>query len=353
MGIVKRQKMLVFLAFTLFLSGCAGQGNGAGDAAERRFFGMDTDISITAYGRNAKEALADAQSKVAELEKLWSVTDENSDIYAINHSRGKPVNVSEETGRILSFVLGLAKQTGGALDPTIYPALTAWGFTTGENRIPDKSELEEILRGVGYWNLHVSGNEVTLPGGMELDLGAVGKGYAADEVSNVLKQAGVTSALLDLGGNIHLIGTKPDGTDWKIGLRDPFGESYIGVLSISDRAVVTSGNYERYFIGEDGKQYGHILDPATGYPVENGLASVTVVAEEGKLCDALSTSLFVMGQEKAADYWRKNQNFDMILLTEKGEIYLTEGLADKFELEPDYSDMKVERIKETVDRKGE
>lgn len=353
MGIVKRQRMLVFLAFSLFLSGCSGQENGAGDAAETRFFGMDTDISITAYGKNAKEALTSAQSKVAELEKLWSVTDENSDIYAINHSRGRSVNVSEETESILSFALDMAKQTEGALEPTIYPALTAWGFTTGENRIPDGSELEEILGDVGYENVYLSGNEVTLPDGMELDLGAVGKGFAADEVSNVLKQGGVTSALLDLGGNIQLIGTKPDGTDWKIGLRDPFGESYIGVLSISDRAVVTSGNYERYFIGEDGKQYGHILDPSTGYPVENGLASVTVVAEEGKLCDALSTSLFVMGQEKAADYWREYQNFDLILLTEKGEIYLTEGLADKFELEPDYSDMKVERIKETADRKGE
>ena len=353
MEIVKRQKMLVFLAFSLLLSGCAGQGDDAGDAAETRFFGMDTDISITAYGGDAEKALTDAQSKVAELEKLWSVTDENSEIYAINHSQGAPVNVGEETGRILSFALDMAKQTRGALEPTIYPVLTAWGFTTRENRIPDESELEEILRDVGYGNVRLSGNEVTLPGGMELDLGAVGKGFAADEVSNVLKQAGVTSALLDLGGNIQLIGTKPDGTDWKIGLRDPFGESYIGVLSISDRAVVTSGNYERYFIGEDGKQYGHILDPATGYPAENGLASVTVVAEEGKLCDALSTSLFVMGQERATDYWRENQNFDMILLTEKGEIYLTEGLAGKFELEPDYGDVKVELIKENADRKGE
>ena len=139
MGIVKRQKMLVFLVFMLFLSGCAGQGNQTGDAAEAHFFGMDTDISITAYGRNAKEALTDAESKVAELEKLWSVTEEDSDIYAINHSLGRPVNVSEETERLLTFALDMAEQTEGALEPTIYPALTAWGFTTGENRIPDKA----------------------------------------------------------------------------------------------------------------------------------------------------------------------------------------------------------------------
>ena len=127
-------------------------------------------------------------------------------------------------------------------------------------------------------------------------------------------------------------------------MRDPFGETYMGVLSINDRAVVTSGNYERYFIGEDGKRYGHILDPSTGYPAENGLVSVTIVATEGKLCDALSTSLFVMGQEAAVNYWRENSDFEMILLTEDRKIYLTEGLTDKFELGSDYSDMKIEMI---------
>lgn len=181
------------------------------------------EYQIMIYGKNAEEALTDAQSMVAELGKLWSVTDENSDIYVIKHSQGRPVNVSEETKEIPSFALDMAKQMGGALEPTIYPVLTAWGFTTGENQILDKSELKEILRDVNYENVHVSGNEVTLPDGMELDLGAVGKGFAADEVSDVLKQAGVNSALLDLGGNIQLIGTKPDGADWKIGLRDPLG----------------------------------------------------------------------------------------------------------------------------------
>lgn len=342
--IKKRQKIFIFLLFLLFLAGCTSRKDEAGDAAETRFFGMDTDISITAYGKNAEEALADVRSKVTELERLWSVTDENSDIYAINHSQGRTVSINRETEKILSFALYMAEKTGGALEPTIYPVFTAWGFTTGENRIPGRSELVEILQNVGYGNVKLYGNEVTLPDGMELDLGAVGKGYAADEVANILKEAGITSALLDLGGNIQLIGTKPNGDDWKIGLRDPFGETYMGVLSINDRAVVTSGNYERYFIGEDGKRYGHILDPSTGYPAENGLVFVTIVATEGKLCDALSTSLFVMGQEAAVNYWRENPDFEMILLTEDRKIYLTEGLTDKFELGSDYSDMKIEMI---------
>lgn len=336
MEIIKRQKLLFFFMALLFLAGCAGREKEAEDMAEIRFFGMDTDISMTAYGKNANEALADAKTKITELEGLWSVTDQNSDIYAINHSQGDPVSIGEETEQLLSFALAMAKQTDGALEPTIYPALTAWGFTTGDNRIPSQNELEDILQKVGYENVALSDHEVTIPKGMELDLGAVGKGYAADEVAGILKEAGVASALLDLGGNIQLIGTKPDGNDWKIGLRDPFGESYLGVLSISDRAVVTSGNYERYFIGEDGKQYGHILDPSSGYPAENGLVSVTVVAKEGKLCDALSTSLFVMGPDRAIEYWKKNPDFEMILLTEDREMYLTEGLANQFEPETDY-----------------
>lgn len=141
---------------------------------------------------------------------------------------------------------------------------------------------------------------------------------------------------------MQVIGTKPDGSRWRLGLRNPFDtEGYLGVLEIADAAVVTSGSYERYFIGEDGKRYGHIIDPSTGYPVENGLASVTVVAKEGKLGDALSTSLFIMGREKAETYWREHGDFDMILITDEGELYITEGIADSFSLGSGYGDMKV------------
>lgn len=337
-------KILSLLASLLLLAGCVGQEEEAEDRAETRFFGMDTDISITAYGKNAKEAVADAESKVEELEQLWSVTDENSDIYAINHSQGRPVSINRETERILSFALDMAEKTDGALEPTIYPVLTAWGFTTQGKRIPSQGAIQETLRNVGYEHVDLSHHQVILPDGMELDLGAVGKGAAADEVEKILKEAGVTSALLDLGGNIQVIGTKPNGGNWQIGLRDPFGETYMGVLSISDRAVVSSGNYEKYLVGEDGKRYGHILDPSTGYPAENGLVSVTIVAEEGRFCDALSTSLFVMGLDGAVNYWKANPDFEMILLTEDQEIYLTEGLADKFDLGVGYKNMNIETI---------
>lgn len=262
--------------------------------ATTEVFAMDTYITITAYGRNAETALSEAEDRLIELEQLWSVTDPDSEIYAVNHSDGQPDSVSEETAELLSFALQMAEETDGALEPTIYPVLTAWGFTTEENRVPSDAEIAELLKNVGYERIRLEDTTVQVDTGMMLDLGSVGKGYAGDLVAQVLKDNGITSALLDLGGNIQAVGTKTDGSTWRLGLRDPFSDGTLGVLEISNQAVVTSGNYERYFIGKDGKQYGHIIDPTTGYPAGSGLASVTVIAEEGRLCDALSTSLFVM-----------------------------------------------------------
>lgn len=313
--------------------------------ATTELFAMDTYITMTAYGPDAVIALTKATDKLTELEQPWSVTDVNSDIYAVNHSGGQAVSVSDETVDLLSFALQMAKDTDGALEPTIYPVLTAWGFTTGENRIPSDTEITALLKNVDYERVGLEGSNVQLEGGMMLDLGAVGKGYSGDLVAQVLRDNGITSALLDIGGNIQAVGTKPDGSPWRLGLRDPFSGGTLGVLEISNMAVVTSGNYERYFIGEDGKQYGHIIDPATGHPAENGLASVTVIAEKGRLCDALSTSLFVMEPDRAVEYWRQHQNFDMILITEDGKIYLTDGIAEVFTLDSYHSNMKVNVIK--------
>lgn len=311
------------------------------------FFAMDTYMTFTVYdddAKAAKAALQQAQEEIGALEALWSVTDEDSDIYALNHSGGQSVTVRDETAGLLSFAVKMAQETDGALEPTLYPVLTAWGFTTEANRIPAAEEIERLLECVGYDRVKVEGSLVTLEDGMMLDLGSVGKGYAGDRAERILIERGISSALLDIGGNIQAVGARPDGSDWRLGLRSPFGEGLFGTLQISDRAVVTSGNYERYFIGEDGVRYGHIIDPETGYPVNNGLASVTIIAGDGKLCDALSTSLFVMGLSDAITYWRTHQEeqpFDMILVTEDREIYLTEEIKDKFNLQKECADMVI------------
>lgn len=305
---------------------------------------MDTYMTFTAYGTDAEPAVLAAQDKIRELEELWSVTDKNSDVYAVNHSSGQTVTVDWKTAELLSFALDMAEETNGALEPTIYPVLTAWGFTTGENRVPAETELAELLEKVGYDKVELNNDQIQMePGGM-IDLGAVGKGYAGDEAAQILRERGITAALLDIGGNIQAIGTKPDGSDWRVGLKDPFSGGVLGIIQVSDVAVVTSGNYERFFIGEDGKVYGHVIDPATGHPVENGIASVSVIASEGKLCDALSTALFVMGLENAQDYWRQRRNFEMILIMEDGDIYLTEGIRDSFSLNSEYRNMKINVI---------
>lgn len=224
------------------------------------------------------------------------------------------------------------KKTGGALDPTIYPVLTAWGFTTDSKQVPSSDQIAELLQNVGYDRIQLEDTSLTIPEGMELDLGAVGKGYTADLVTEVLKEYGVESVVISLGGNIQVIGSRPDGSDWRIGIRAPWEEGNLGVLEISDAAVVTSGGYENYLEDDEGNIYWHILDPSTGYPANSGLQSVTIIGKEGRLCDALSTALFVMGAEQAEAYWRENGGFDMLLVTNENEIILTEGIADKFTL---------------------
>lgn len=324
--------VLLCLIGGLCLTACAGLENGR-KAYSESFFAMDTYMTFTVYDADAETAVAQAENRIAELEGLWSVTDAGSDIYAVNHGGGKPVAVSRETEELVSFALEMAEKTDGALEPTIYPVLAAWGFTTGENRVPSENEIAKLMENVGYDRVRMENGNILLESGSMLDPGAVGKGYAGDEIARMLKENGVSSALLDIGGNIQAIGTKPDGSSWRVGLKDPFSGNVLGVIRAADEAVVTSGNYERYFIDTKGKKYGHILDPATGYPVDNEIASVTVIAGEGKLCDALSTSLFVMGFEGAGEYWRQHRDFEMILVMESGDIYVTEGIKDRFSLQ--------------------
>ena len=312
---------LVFLAILLLLSSC-------GSSPKKRtatVFAMNTVMDLTVYG-NA-DALTDAETRIRELERLFSVTDENSELFAVNRDGGG--TVSAETAALISASLALCGRTGGALDITVYPVVHAWGFTTDVFRIPSEEELAELLGVVDYRRVALDENHVALPGGGALDLGSVAKGYTADCLTALLREAGVESALLNLGGNVQAIGTKPSGEGWRVAVRDPKGEGYVGVLTVSDRAVVTSGGYERYF-ERNGETYHHIIDPATGHPAKSGLSSVTVVANQGLLADALSTALSVMGLDRATEHWKQYRDFEAVFVAENGELYLTEGLETVF-----------------------
>lgn len=332
-------KIIILLSLCLLLTACT-------DSAPKEytydFFAMDTFMSLTAYGDNAEKGVKAAAARIAELTLKLSVTDENSEISAIN--RAGTAEVSGETAELISFALDIADKTDGALDPTVYPVLRAWGFTTDENRVPAPEEITALLENIGHERVQINGNTVSLDKEMMLDLGAVAKGYAGDETERILRENGINSALINLGGNIQLISSKPDGSDWRLGVKSPIGDGNIGILTISDCAVVTSGAYERCFTAEDGTVYGHIIDPASGYPADNGLLSVTIVADKGTLCDALSTALFVMGEERALDFWRQNKNFDVILITNNAEVLITEGIADKFTLNSAYGNFIVKTI---------
>ena len=230
---MKRLITAVLAALLLSCTACGSQEDTAPDsAASAGLFAMDTYLDLTAYGENAEAALERTQKRIRELESLWSVTDEHSEIYAANHSGGTAVTVSRDTADLVRYALDMARKTDRALEPTLYPVLTAWGFTTDSFQIPAEEELDRLLEKVDYTKISLEDAALTVPDGMQLDLGAVGKGCAADEAAAVLRENGVESALLDLGGNILTIGTKPDGFPWRVGVRDPDNEGNLGVRYI-------------------------------------------------------------------------------------------------------------------------
>lgn len=308
--------LLTALIFALLpLSGCGGKAQTATLTA------MDTVMTLTVYGK--RELLNGCEERILDLEKKLSVTDKTSELSALNANGS--AKLSDDTAELIRRALALCAETDGALDITIYPVVRAWGFTAGEYRVPSDAELAALLELVDYGKAELEGNECRLPGGTLIDLGAVAKGYTADVLAAYLRENGVKSAILNLGGNVYALGSRPDGKPWRVGIADPFGEDYAAVVSVTDKAVVTSGGYQRFF-EQDGVTYQHIIDPATGHPVDNGLASVTIIGDEGLVCDALSTALFVMGLDRASEFWRAHGGFDAVFIDADGGIYITEGL---------------------------
>lgn len=299
-------------------------------------FAMNTVMEFQVEGTEDRTGLV--EETIRQLEKELSVTDPESDISRLNQSGS--IDTDPLVSEAVSGALRVCERTDGALDITVYPVLRKWGFTTGEYRVPSEDEIDELLAYVDYSKVSVSGNEITIPKGYQVDLGSVAKGYAGSYAASVLRDNGVTHALLNLGGNVQCIGSKPGGDDWKIGIKSPFQDSdsgVFGMVSVSDKAVITSGGYERFF-EENGEIYWHILDPHTGKPADSGLASVTIIGDDGLLCDGLSTGLFVLGLEQATGIWRQSEDFEAIFITEEGEAYVTEGIAGSFTLSPEYRD---------------
>lgn len=341
---MKKFAILVFGLF-VFVS-CAQNSNFVA------FDSMNTFMTLKTYGKNAAKANLKVKARICELESYFSTTLAESDVFKINDSNGDYEFLHDETARLALYALEMAEKTGGALNPAIYPIVKVWSFTTGEYKIPSESEILSILPYTDFSKIQIE--EIAIPenagksskkiilhkqDGMMFDFGAVAKGFASDEAVKILKSYGIDSAILDLGGNIVALGAKPDGTEWNVGIKNPWnGENPVAGIKIKNQCVVTSGGYERFFVGADGKKYIHIFDGKTGFPVENELESVSIVSESGAYADSLSTALFVMGTEKAVNFWKANRDFDMILITKDKRIFYTKPLDEKISVLYDFEE---------------
>lgn len=325
------------LAFCLALSGCRSEMH------ERELFAMDTFMSLRVYGGEAESALGEISELITRLDGLLSVTNDESELSRLNRA-GKAEGLSPETFDIIRRALEFSESAGACFDVTLRPVMRAWGFTGGKHRIPSADELSSLLEKVGDGGvvLDSESRSVTLPDGAELDLGALAKGYAADEAAKLVNAGGCTGALLNLGSSTILaIGSKPDKSKWRIAVKDPAGSDAAGVVAIEHGAVSTSGGYERCFTGPDGRTYWHIIDPRTGLPASNGIVSVTVLTEDAFTGDGLSTALFVMGPEDAEKYRRTHGGFEFIMLMEDGSIFLTPEAAKVFTPQGAYAQAEI------------
>lgn len=290
--------MLLILALAVSVAGCTAQ-------SQHTFFAMNTFMDLQVWGAEAEDALVQIRQELTRLEKRWSVTRENSVPALLN--QGLNAQLSPEEEALLQRVETLSERTGGAFDPRLHSVSLAWGFYNEGYRVPADAEIAAALADPKW------------------DLGAALKGYTGDRTVEILKQHKVERALLNLGGNIQTYGQKLDGSPWQIGIQNPNGGAYVGIVSVSGTAsVVTSGDYQRYF-EKDGVRYHHIIDPKTGYPADSGLRAVTVICRDGLTADALSTALYVMGLEKASDFWRQSDDFEAVFITKEGQVYATQG----------------------------
>ncbi len=318
-----KRAVACLLAVCMVCCGCA-----AGQRTEREWFAMDTVMRLTLYEPNEQAADA-AQAEIDRIEKQFSVTRAESEIARLNAAGGKAVTVNDETAALLQQALAVARQTNGAFDVTVLPAVKAWGFLGGEHTVPDEQTLAGLRPLINWRKVTVTGNRVQMAAGMGLDLGAIAKGYAADRAAAVLVQKGCGGALLNLGGNVMTVGEKPDGTPFTVGIQDPADASrLLATLSVpGGTAVVTSGDYQRYF-EENGRRYHHIMDPRTAAPAANDLAAVTVVASSAALADAMATALFVMGEQAGPAFAAGQTEWQALFVTHSGQVLFTSGLAD-------------------------
>ena len=299
------KRLTAIILICLLLCGCSAK-------RQEIVYNMDTVMDLEVVGKDADKAISQLSDLLYQLDRNWTTTSSTSVITLLN--AGESFELTEEESSLLAEVETLSERTGGAFDPKLRSLSNAWGFYFKMNQM-ESFELptdEEIAAAVADENW---------------DLGAAMKGYAGRKSVDLLESLDIDRAILNLGGNIQTYGEKADGSPWQIGIQDPDGGDYLGIVSVTGTmAVVTSGDYQRYF-EKDGVRYHHILDPETGYPADSGLRSVTVICADGLTADCLSTALFVMGLERGSEFWQESGDFEAVFITTDGCIYATEGAS--------------------------
>ncbi|MDP4108828.1 MAG: FAD:protein FMN transferase [Bacillota bacterium] len=333
---IKKAATLLLLPMFLTLSACAPVNK----AYNRQFFTMDTVIDLSVYSDSksgVKTALDAAEKEFFRIAALCDRFSAGSEVSKINKNAGKePVKVSDDVFLMISDSLSWANRTGGAFDITVGPLMDLWDFGKEKNSPPSEAEIKKALIKCGYGKVILNKNNKTVfltQPGMALDLGGIAKGYATDRAASVLRKSGIRSGIINAGGNIFVIGGRPDGQKFMVGVQNPREQgSVIAVLPLSDKAAVSSGDYQRYYIYE-GVRYCHILDPKTGYPAK-GVTETTVIGGSAEICDILSTSLFVMGREKGYDFASALSEIDgAMFATEDKRIRATPKLKEIMEPE--------------------
>ncbi|MGZ7443293.1 FAD:protein FMN transferase [Paenibacillus sp. TH7-28] len=336
--------VLTLILIAALLGGCSGSGSAAGGATDEKtpqasavqpksetYFIFDTVVTVRIYDDRATEQnFKDLDNLLKGIDSCISRTDSGSEISKVNASSGiAPVKVSTETFNLVAKALEYAKRTDGQFDPAIGNLVSLWNIGHEGAHVPPEEEITAARRLTDYRKIEMNeaAQEIYLQEkGMAIDLGSIGKGYAADRIYDYLAEQGFHSAIIDLGGNVYAMGTKPNGDEWNIGIQDPDKErgNQIGTIRVNDKTIVTSGIYERFFI-ENGKLYQHILDPTTGYPVDNGISSVTIVTDKSTDADALSTTLFVLGIDKGLEFVENTPNTEALFITKDKKLYATSG----------------------------
>lgn len=339
---LKKQNVLsiiFLLSCVIFLTSCNTKEMETNvTPLSRTEFLLGTVVTISLYDHQSEELLDLAINKLKELEDTLSINKTGTLIDKINESAGiSPVVVDEDTYNVIEKGLNYSKLTDGAFDITVGPIVKLWNIGFPEARIPEPSEIEQSLPLVGFNKVILNSDDLSVylvDKGMQLDLGGIGKGYAADEVATLLKEKGVNHAIIDLGGNIYTLGNKPGNKLWTIGVQDPFNPrgKIIGQLKVANKSIVTSGVYERFIEDESGNKYHHILNPKTGYPYDNQIAGVTIISDSSTDGDALSTAVFAMGVDEGLAFVETLEGIDAIFITLDSKVYTTNGIKEHFVL---------------------